>query len=428
MLLRLAWLGTYVQTAHDDHEDVVGRGEIDLVHDQELVVTEARLSVDVGLPRGFGASLVLPMRLVSTSIRYLDTAGDEVELTTPGIHHRNEVVSGLADPMLLGSYGRAVGAWRVSGRVGMTLPIGQIEEDPFVLGEMDAAHQHIQMGTGTVNPVVAAELGRSWGLWRFGGFAFTQQSMYRNREGYQAGDRYAGGVSVRRRVGAAWSVRGGVEMQAETAERWDGEVHTDDGNRGRVDAMVMAGGAWAATRNLTVEMALKVPVVTHVVGGQLDMPAIVEIGVAWGFGGAAAKTEDDHDHGDEHDHGHDDDHDDHDDHDDGHGEVESDSGALAEALGLEPVIGKITMFDLWADWCAPCKELEPVLIAMARDNPEIELRKIDVSERDDLPMLPHVKIYDATGTLVFEQSSDGHLDELIEAIKAAIARLTSSAS
>src|SRR5688572_32805371 len=105
--------------------------------------------MDVGLPRGFGASLVLPLRLISTTIEYFDTDGMAVELTEPGIHHRNENVTGLGDPMLLGWYGRALGDWRLTGRAGLSIPLGDTEEDPFALGDQGLAHQHIQMGTGT---------------------------------------------------------------------------------------------------------------------------------------------------------------------------------------------------------------------------------------------------------------------------------------
>src|SRR6185436_12804523 len=120
-----------------------------------------RLGVEAGITRMLGVSLVVPIRVVSTTIRYLDGAGQEVELVTPGVHHRNETVSGLGDPMLLGSVTGAAGAWRWTARAGLTIPIGRTEEDPFARGDLGIPHQHIQMGSGTVNPVVAAEVSRA---------------------------------------------------------------------------------------------------------------------------------------------------------------------------------------------------------------------------------------------------------------------------
>ena len=90
VLARLTWLGTFVETQHDDFEDVEGRGPMAIVHDQSLVITEARLALDIGLTRRFGLTLMVPLRVIDTSIRYLDMAGTEVQLVTPGIHHRNE--------------------------------------------------------------------------------------------------------------------------------------------------------------------------------------------------------------------------------------------------------------------------------------------------------------------------------------------------
>lgn len=431
--MRLAGLSTYVETQHDDFEEVVGRGEIDLVHDQSLVVSEARLAVDVGLRGRWGLSVMLPLRTVTTSIRYLDTAGTEVQLLRPGIHHRNETVTGLADPTVMGSVAGKVAGWRLAARAGVSVPIGRTEEDPFALGDRMIAHQHIQMGSGTVNPVLAADVGRAFGTWRVGGFAFTQQALYENGKGYQAGDRYAGGVTAQRALGGGWSVRGGAEAQAETAERWGGIVHTDDGNRGRFDAMLTGGGAWAATPRLTIDLAVKVPVYTHVVGGQLDMPAIVEVGASWRFGArpAAAPAEEPHDHGDEHHHDHGDEHA----HGDEHGDepyVHPDTTGLdvQDVQEVAPVPGKVTIVDFWAEWCEPCKILEPALIEIARAHPDtVAIRRIDAADWDSAVVaryltpggfsLPHLKIYDASGKLVLERTpGDGELDALIEEVRA----------
>ena len=237
--MRLGWLGTYVQTQHDDMADVVGQGATPIVHDQDLAISEARLAIDYALTARIGASLVLPLRVVSTSIVYRDLAsGVPVDLVSPDTHHRNETLTGIADPMLLGSYARAFGALRLTGRAGLSIPLGRTEDDPFALGDMGLTHQHIQMGTGTFNPVLAAEAAYSWDAWRIGGFVFTQQTFYENGKGYQAGDRYAAGVSLRRALGRVWSVRGGPELQAETRERWHGITHTEEGNQGRVAAII----------------------------------------------------------------------------------------------------------------------------------------------------------------------------------------------
>jgi thiol-disulfide isomerase/thioredoxin len=396
------------------------------------VISEARLGVDVGLTRRFGVSLMVPVRIVTSAIRYLDLAGNEVELVNANIHHRDETVAGLADPMVLGSAGFAVGDWRLTARAGLTVPIGRTEENPFTLGEMGLAHQHIQMGTGTVNPVVAVEVARSWGPWRAGAFALTQQVVYEGSKGYQAGDRYAGGVVVRRRVGTRWSVRGGVDALGETAEHWDGVVHTDDGNQGRFDLILGAGASWAATEAIGIEVGLKVPVVTHAVGGQLSMPAIVELGASWTFGRPPAPVAEAHEHEHEHEH-------------EAPAEPAEpaeaaarpdttgldvvDLGQPGEAVDLVPVPGKVTIFDFWATWCEPCKVLEPALVEIARAHADlVAIRRIDAVDWDSAVVaqhltpngfsLPHLKIFDRSGMLVFERSSaEGKLEALIDDVR-----------
>jgi thiol-disulfide isomerase/thioredoxin len=287
------------------------------------------------------------------------------------------------------------------------------------------------MGTGTVNPVASVDLARALGeRWRVAGYVYTQQVLYEGGKGYQAGDRYAAGVAARWQAAPEVGLRGGVELQGETAERWGGVVHTDDGNRGRIDAMLVAGMEWAVAGPLSVDLAVKVPVVTHVVGGQLDMPAIVEVGVGWSFG--RRRKPDVHVHEDDHDH----------DHDHDHEAVDPEGvdiealGAPGEAVDLVPVEGKITVFDFWATWCEPCEDVEAALIGLAREHPgKIAIRKIDVVDWDSEAVarwltpggfaLPHVKVY-AGGELVLEKSGEPHdasalIEELHRVIDAAAA-------
>jgi len=448
-VLRLGWIGTFVRTAHDDFDDVEGRGAIPIVHDQDITLTEARLSLDAGITKRFGAALVLPVRMVSTRIRYLDGSGEQVDLASPSPHHRNETLSGLGDPMVLG-----VAGWGpLTLRAGTTIPLGRTEGDPFAMP--DVPHQHIQMGSGIFMPVLSVEASRTWAPWRLSGFVFTQQALYENSHGYLPGDRYAAGVSVRRPITPSWGIRIGLEAQAETREKWNGVIHEDEGNQGRIDAMFAGGVSWSVTDALTLDVALKAPFVTHVVGGQLDMPVLADVGVSYAFGKPKAKHhdhgDDDHEHGDEHDHEHADEHDhehgdehDHehgDEHADGHdkhapidttGADVADIGHKGARVDLIPVAGKITIFDFWAEWCVPCKTLEPVLVEIAKANPDgIAVRRIDAVDWESAVVaqhltpggwnLPHVKIYDAAGKLIYEDSSGpGKLQAMIATIRAKV--------
>jgi thiol-disulfide isomerase/thioredoxin len=69
--------------------------------------------------------------------------------------------------------------------------------------------------------------------------------------------------------------------------------------------------------------------------------------------------------------------------------------------------GNVTVVDFYADWCGPCRRLSPNLEQMAKNDPEIALRKIDivnwrtaVAQQFNIHSIPQVNVYDRSGRLV----------------------------
>ena len=69
--------------------------------------------------------------------------------------------------------------------------------------------------------------------------------------------------------------------------------------------------------------------------------------------------------------------------------------------------GNVTVVDFYADWCGPCRQLVPSLEQMARTDPEIALRKIDivnwktpVVKQYNIHSIPQVNVYNRGGRLV----------------------------
>ena len=70
-------------------------------------------------------------------------------------------------------------------------------------------------------------------------------------------------------------------------------------------------------------------------------------------------------------------------------------------------LGNVTIVDFYADWCGPCRQLSPSLEQIARTDPEIALRKIDivnwktpVARQFNLTSIPQVNVYNRGGALV----------------------------
>jgi thiol-disulfide isomerase/thioredoxin len=70
-------------------------------------------------------------------------------------------------------------------------------------------------------------------------------------------------------------------------------------------------------------------------------------------------------------------------------------------------LGNVTIVDFYADWCGPCRQISPSLEQMARTDPEIALRKIDivnwntaVVKQFGIHSIPQVNVYNRGGNLV----------------------------
>lgn len=142
------------------------------------------------------------------------------------LHHRTEVYAAFADFELLVSHGRG-GLLRdgdaLRMRLGLSLPVGRTERDPYARGAMGLFHRHVQFGTGTVDPI--AEL--SYGVPVGGGVTLRASSRVRASL-YENPKTYRGPFECSVSAGAAWDLGHGLAPHAayeflhQDIARWDG--------------------------------------------------------------------------------------------------------------------------------------------------------------------------------------------------------------
>ena len=260
------------------------------LHDQRLWPAELRLVGEYSLSHLFGVEVQAPFRLVHTSIEYTTLEGEPYDPLDAGVHHRDETLAGAGDPLLLGRVGGFVARWWLATRAGVSVPLGRTEPNPFALGDQGLRHQHIQFGTGTVDPVAMVEASRSLDGVEIDVFAQGQLSLYENEHGYRAPLRLSGGGSIGTQLFGEFEGALGIEAYHEGAERWDGVIRQDAAlGRTEVLAAILATQGMGRT---TLNLGLRFPLYRHVVtgddpSGELSSPLTVSIGVTHVFGGRA---------------------------------------------------------------------------------------------------------------------------------------------
>jgi hypothetical protein len=286
----LGLMATSVRVVHEEYCPDIGpicreRDEPPQLHDQRFSLGELRARVEYGLTEAWGLELQVPVRLSATTVQFRRLDGTPVTLDYVNIHHRDETLFGLGDPWVRARYAFGLGGVNVVARAGVTVPLGSTVENPFALGQAGQEHQHVQFGTGTVQPLLALEAERRWdGGWGARAWGQAQLALAENRFGYRNGHRLAAGVSGEVPVVGALRLSAGADVANEQPERWDGRVQ-QDGNLGRTDVLV-GGGLTYPVGRVQLGLTVRVPVYQHIIGhhGQLTYPGLLGLTAETLFG------------------------------------------------------------------------------------------------------------------------------------------------
>ena len=173
-------------------------------------------------------------------------------------------------------YGRLWLPWTLAARLGLSIPVGRTEANPFELGRLGKWHQHIQFGTGTWDPLLGLAVGRSTGpvdLLLSGSARFTTSE---NEHGYRAGRRYSLSLGGSPSLGKRWSANAGLKLAREEPEKWSGRVETE-GNLGRTDLFLSLAGGRSLGPFGSLSASVEVPLASKSTGEQVDIPVIVSL-------------------------------------------------------------------------------------------------------------------------------------------------------
>jgi hypothetical protein len=193
-------------------------------HHVRVGLLHYQLGAQYGLRENLQLSLRVPFDVKAQRVRYTTLSGAPYDPPYGDIHHRTESLRGIGDPQL-GIDWSPRRNW-IAG-FSLSLPAGHIERDPIAAGRLGIRHEHIQFGSGTVQPALALQWSRSLGSATLTARSETRFSLYENREGFRppATTEWSAGPTFRR---DGFSVTTLLTGQRQTTGRWNGE--TDEGS------------------------------------------------------------------------------------------------------------------------------------------------------------------------------------------------------
>ncbi len=229
-----------------------------------------------GLGKGFQVKAELPFDYKVLAIEYKDADGKAYDPPYAGIHHRNETLSGLGDGRDQLEYFRhAKSAWIVGGGLGATVPIGKTEEDPYERSEQSLEHQHIQMGSGTINPVASLSgiyRGHQWGMMSR---VQAKLAIMQNDKTYKPASGITLSIGPTYRASSKWMLTASAHLLHETQAYWDDRA---DPMSGRTAILGSTGAVYRFNTTLAMMAQGRLTAAQWSVTDQITQPFVGVLG------------------------------------------------------------------------------------------------------------------------------------------------------
>lgn len=262
--------------SHDEIHGVDAGGNVVEVplHRHDVTVEIARLQFQLEYtfdePWAIRWRLPVEQKSRTASIGGIDPAATPAEIEAMErnlqIHHPSRNLLGFGDmDMLLSWHNHDMGKEGAlfSVAAGTTVPLGHIEENPYPAGDAGEAHEHIQFGTGTFDPIVEFFYSRPVGDEAIlSAFAQGRFPGSRNDNGFRGSRLLQGGLGAITSLGelGPWEQTFGVVgllYQDQGRATWDGEI---DVNTGYQALSATIGISWKDEefRNRTLSLILPI--------------------------------------------------------------------------------------------------------------------------------------------------------------------------
>lgn len=198
---------------------------LDHRHEASLDLLHTEIGVDYGVSDRLTLSLRVPYDVKAQEITYTTLSGEPFVPPYGDIHHRTETLRGFGDWPVFALFPLGT---EIQIGAGVSIPIGHTEPNPIVLGREGRTHQHIQFGSGTVDPLASVLWSRHLGSVVLNAWADAQFPLYENKHGFKAPTtvRYSAGPSITLGTTGLSLLYAG---QYQSIGRWDGEVDEGTG-------------------------------------------------------------------------------------------------------------------------------------------------------------------------------------------------------
>ena len=166
----------------------------------------------------------------------------------------------------------------MGGGLGSTLPFGRTEEDPYLRASRSLPHQHIQMGSGTFDPIVSLAAVWSGHRWGFSAQSTGRLGLYENAKNYRTSSTARVTLGPTYRFTSKFMLITQLGAQRDWQAEWSGEP---DPLSGRSLVTTGLSAIQRFTQKVAIMAQLRATVFQHSVADTIRQPIVASIGMSF---------------------------------------------------------------------------------------------------------------------------------------------------